>query len=751
MVFLEPRPTSRGQSTVEMLVAVAIAMVILAYLINFTTTQVLQLQERQAVQAGQVVLIELRDAINTINTQSIGAQKKITLSFPRGIDASNTRISGKSLLMRVYGTDIFATTNAALTGSLPTTEGIKQLVLTRTANGVSIGTNSISSSAASIYLPLARDTNQLTQLALTNTSNNAATLSLSLTWNHTLVMASVVPTSGTINGSSVFDIDLNAAASASAIGNYTGILQINAVFSDHVESFSIPVNIEVFSNTGALMNVVPSSLYFTTLGADTNSTDIQICNTSNTALKSIAFIPSTGNAGDWVQGITSIATLDAQSCTMKTVTVEVPPTAQYGNYTGSLAITDYSGANSQVLPITLNVYGQANAFVWDWNGTTYSNANTLRNFLTKNISSGAIAITQLRINRWGTCDSSHSLLEALEVAETEYTLSPATDENVVNAVDISIAPNTETRSNYLEFTDNISNEGEQFQAHLVFEDGSQYSSSIYGTGCSLDLVPPGTVTNLAAARGPEFRAVQLSFTSPGDDNFTGSASDINLRFATSSIDDENEFAAAWPVLNYDSPDLNGGNTTYVIVSDLNIGPTYYFAAKFKDEAANWSALSNTANSKVYDIGSITKDPLEFLFPPAAEDVTKFSLTSVQKSAVATKWARFFFHIDSYDQTVSYTVDVNFNFDTNRVNRIRVWYPKVFAEGIDSTAADYDHNPNTAFTEVNLLDTRYIANAAYQFDPSLSPSTSLLTSNNSRFGIVSTTGLADINYTINANS
>lgn len=742
----------KGQSTVEMLVAVAIATIILAYLVNFTTTQVLQLQQKQSIDTGQNVLTELTDAINTVNTQPIGTQKRITLSFPRGIDASNTRISGKSLVLRVYGSDVIATTNTPISGSLPTTFGVKQLLLTRTANGVTIGTNSISSSAASIYLPMARDTNQTTQVTLTNTDSSDATLSISLSWSHTLVQATISPSSGTLSGNSTFDIELDAAATASAIGNYTGLLQISATFSDRVESFSIPVNIEVFSNTGALMSVVPSSLYFTTLGPDTNSTDIQICNTSNTALKSISFIPSSGNAGDWVQSISSIASLSPQSCTTKTVEIIVPPTASYGNYSGSLAITDFSGANTQVLPITLNVFGQSSAFEWDWNGTT-TNAGTVYGFSLRNNSSGTLTITNMGISRWWSCDSNHSTLNAIRVETgTVINGADADDGDYLDITDFDINPNDVLdTSNSLSFNGTINNEGEQFQAFVTFSDDSNYTSSIYGTGCSLDTTPPGTVTNLSAAAGSDFRSVRLTFTSPGDDNFSGYPVDANIRYSTSPIDDQNDFDNATQATDYSFPKMVGGFSGYMEVADLNLGTNYYFAARFRDEAFNWSGISNDANSKPFTKLSIAQDPLLFDFPPAATNITTFQLSNITPSIVTTKTGRFFFHIDSYSQSISYTVDVNFNFDTNIVNRVRVWYPRAYSVGIDSTAADYDQNPNRSFSTINLLDLRFIANTDYQFDSSLDPPSALLTSNNSRLQIVSTTGISDLNFTIDASS
>ncbi len=741
----------RGQTTVEMLMAVAIATIILAYLVNFTTTQVLQLQQQQAIKTGQVTVTEMADAINGVYAQGIGAQEKIIVNFPRGIDPANVYFSSNSIVMRVYGTDITATTNATLSGSLPTTFGPKQLLLTTTTTGVHVGSNTLSSSAASIYLPMARDSNQTTRLTLTNHDSVSATLSASISWSHTLVATAISPSSGTIGANTTFDIDLNAVSTASAIGNYTGTLNIIATFADRVETFVIPINVEVFSNTGTLMNVLPASLYFTTLGADSNSTEIQICNTGNADLKSITFIPSSGNAGDWIESISTIASLAGQSCSMETITITVPGGTSYGHYSGSLAVTDYSGANSQIIPIELDVFGQSGAFFWDWNGTYFADTATVQGFKLKNNSSGAITLSQLRVQRWWACDSNHAQLEEFWSSGGDWVFAPTTDDNESNAIGLNIAGNVTYQNNFLLFTGDISDEGEQFQTHITFEDSSTYSSSIWGTGCFLDTTAPGTVTNLVATPGSDFRTARLDFTSPGDDNFTGTPVDVNLRYALSSIDDNSEFNAAAPVANYYFSKTVGGYPTYITISDLNIGPTYHFAAKFRDEIYNWSGLSNSDSTLAFNSMSIAEDDNSFYFFPAATNVTEFVVSNLVPNTAQMKMGNLLFHIDSLDQDISYTVDLNFDFATLSVNRVRVWYPRKYTDNIKETVADVDNSHDNSYTSIDLLSTTYVDDVLFQYTDSLDPPSSLLTNNRNQFILEETNGLLDANITITASS
>jgi hypothetical protein len=107
-----------------------------------------------------------------------------------------------------------------------------------------------------------------------------------------------------------------------------------------------------------------------------------------------------------------------------------------------------------------------------------------------------------------------------------------------------------------------------------------------------------TLGVLAAGPAPLPRPVPATFslglcwTAPGDDGWTGRAAAYDLRYSTAPITEAN-FTSATPVPGVPPP-KRGGSDECITVDGLASEPAYYFAIKARDEAGNWSPLSNVA-------------------------------------------------------------------------------------------------------------------------------------------------------------
>ncbi len=108
-----------------------------------------------------------------------------------------------------------------------------------------------------------------------------------------------------------------------------------------------------------------------------------------------------------------------------------------------------------------------------------------------------------------------------------------------------------------------------------------------------DVTAPAAVADLA--EGSETSAaVTLSWTAPGDDDNTGTATAYDIRYSTSTITQAN-WDAATQVTSEPTPAAASSNES-MVVSGLSPSTTYYFAIKTVDEASNWSSLSNVASA-----------------------------------------------------------------------------------------------------------------------------------------------------------
>jgi hypothetical protein len=114
---------------------------------------------------------------------------------------------------------------------------------------------------------------------------------------------------------------------------------------------------------------------------------------------------------------------------------------------------------------------------------------------------------------------------------------------------------------------------------------------------STDTTPPAAITNLSASTGSTSGTVDLTWTAPGDDGNTGTASTYIVRYGTSAITTETAWAAANDVSGEPTPGP-AGSAESMTVSGLTPGQTYYFAIKTQDEVPNTSGLSTTSPSAV---------------------------------------------------------------------------------------------------------------------------------------------------------
>jgi hypothetical protein len=133
--------------------------------------------------------------------------------------------------------------------------------------------------------------------------------------------------------------------------------------------------------------------------------------------------------------------------------------------------------------------------------------------------------------------------------------------------------------------------------------GSAYGcSAAYAlTVATADITPPGAITDLSASTGAASGTVDLTWTAPGDDGDTGTASSYLVRYSGAAITEAN-WASATPVTTGVPAPASAGTSQSMTVTGLTPGQTYYFAVKAQDEAGNTSAISNSPSAMAGDGG-----------------------------------------------------------------------------------------------------------------------------------------------------
>ena len=105
-----------------------------------------------------------------------------------------------------------------------------------------------------------------------------------------------------------------------------------------------------------------------------------------------------------------------------------------------------------------------------------------------------------------------------------------------------------------------------------------------------DTIAPSVISDLALSN-PSDSAITVSWTAPGDDGSTGTATIYDLRYSTSNITNDTDFNNATQVSGEPTPSIVGSSENK-IVAGLDSNTLYYFAIKTSDEVPNTSTLSN---------------------------------------------------------------------------------------------------------------------------------------------------------------
>jgi len=124
--------------------------------------------------------------------------------------------------------------------------------------------------------------------------------------------------------------------------------------------------------------------------------------------------------------------------------------------------------------------------------------------------------------------------------------------------------------------------------------GKTYCASNGATG---DVTPPAAVSDLAAVPGAFPGEIRLTWTAPGDDGTTGTATSYTIKVAHSAIT-SGTFSSAADVDRWIGEPLPSVAATPETLFVFGLAPdsTWFFAIETQDEVPNTSAISNSPGS-----------------------------------------------------------------------------------------------------------------------------------------------------------
>jgi hypothetical protein len=206
-----------------------------------------------------------------------------------------------------------------------------------------------------------------------------------------------------------------------------------------------------------------------------------------------------------------------------------------------------------------------------------------------------------------------------------YSTSPITEPNWSAALVVSGVPAPQAAGSEESFVVTSLTPGTQYYfAIKAADEAGNWSalSNVVEQVTAQEQTPPAAVTALALS-GATVSSVTLRWTAPGDDSVSGTASQYDIRYATTAIT-AGSWSSATPAVNLPTPKAAGNAETFT-VTGLNPSTVYYFALKTADEVPNWSGLSNAPS-----LSTLAEQT-----PPAA--IASLVLSGATSNSIILSW------------------------------------------------------------------------------------------------------------------
>jgi hypothetical protein len=209
--------------------------------------------------------------------------------------------------------------------------------------------------------------------------------------------------------------------------------------------------------------------------------------------------------------------------------------------------------------------------------------------------------------------------------DIRYSVLLITESNWDNAVQVANEPTPQSAGNSESFTiEGLEPNTTYYFAVKAGDEVPNWSdvSNVVARSTLQENTPPATIADLSAGN-PTENSIALSWTAPGDDGTTGTASEYDIRYSLNPINGSN-WGSAMQVNGEPSPSP-AGTSESLTVTNLSPGADYYFAIRTSDEVPNWSDLSNVANQSTVNESS------------APADIANLTVETIEAESVTLTW------------------------------------------------------------------------------------------------------------------
>ena len=207
------------------------------------------------------------------------------------------------------------------------------------------------------------------------------------------------------------------------------------------------------------------------------------------------------------------------------------------------------------------------------------------------------------------------------------------------------------------------------------------------TSATADSTAPSAVSDLSSSSVGN-SSVNLSWSAPGDDASSGTATTYDIRYSTSAINDGN-WSSATQATGEPTPSVAGSSESFNVAS-LSSATLYYFAIKTSDEVPNESAISNIYSTTTTSTSDTTA-------PSAVSDL---ALSGATTSTIDLDWTA---PGDDASSGTATTYDIRYS--TSAIND---------GNWASATAVTGEPTPSVAGSSESMTVTGLTADTTYYF-------------------------------------
>jgi len=322
----------RAQASIETITIFSVAVVCVLLSVGIVWDQVFIYQSSQqraiAFDAVNILALEADD----VYFLGPGSVRTLTINIPPGVDFENSFIQNNTIVLRVNGSDVSATTRANIKGNFPSSSGSFVFTIASSGNFVTISASNLLFSPERIQIDLVQSSSDEVSLSVTNNSVDSKEYFFSIDFNDGFAFVSSLQ-EGILSFSSfeTKQISVNVSCARNSSGSYFG----NLVFDGDFNS-TLPLVVNCVSSQNKLA-VYPSDKNISITSNSSSTESFLVCNNSSVDYDSVfAFV--SGSLADYVS-VQSISSISANSCVNAYALVSSPAFGVDNNYSGEITFS----------------------------------------------------------------------------------------------------------------------------------------------------------------------------------------------------------------------------------------------------------------------------------------------------------------------------------------------------------------------------------------------------------------------------